>query len=285
MIRPRFALSLAFALSPLALQAEAANSLDGSQLMDRYAETQSVESELAFIEMKVFEPDAAPGEITKRRFLGLTQKDGQGGFSYLVRMVRPQDIEGLSVLTTVNGDDAVEQWLYLPAKGEPVRLAGASRSGSFLGSDFTFEDLVREVPGNHRYTRLPDGVAQGEQCAVVRATPEDGASSQYAYRDLYLDPNTFEVRKIEFFDASGAIIKELQAYEYRSPDVEGTTVRPRFAVMTNRETGTISVFKVLKSRLNFPLGSEWFDASKLATQSPADVNGLLVEIDVLGIQP
>lgn len=282
MIKPTFALSLAFTLAPVAAFADAAL-FSGKELMDRYAQTQTVDSELAFIELKTFETDTPTEEIVKRRFLAMTQKHGDGGYDYLIRMIRPKDVEGVSVLTNVHGQDELEQFIYLPAQGKIIELGGVGRDGNFLDTDFAYEDLVRETPGNFEYTRLDDAVAQGEICAVVQAKPTSGDISQYAYRNIYLDPESFEVRKIEFFSEGGdKPVKELQAYEYRSPDIDGSTVRPRFAVMTNLETGTISVFKVLKSRLGLEIDEQFFSSDYLPKMTEADVNGLLVEIDVLG---
>jgi len=282
MIKPLSVLSLAFLSASLSVHAEDkpfAN-LTGAELVDLYAKTQTVDSELAYIELKIFE-GAQPGkDVAKRRFLALTEKEG-GGFDYLIRLVRPEEVEGVSVLTNVDADDNVSQYIYLPAQGKPVQLAGAGRSGSFLGSDFAYEDLVREAPGNFDYERMDDAPAQGEECAVVRAYPKDDLASAYAYRDIFIDPTSYEIRKVVFYGESGEPVKELQAYEYRSPDVDGKTVRPRFAVMKNHETKTISVFKVLKSRLDLPLKHEYFDSDYLSQMTPADVNGLLSEIDVL----
>ncbi len=285
MTHPTFKLLLALLLIPLALLAEstpATADLDGPSLMKRYAETQTADSELAYIELKTFDTETPTDQIPRKRFLAITRKDGQGGYSYLVRLIYPLDVEGVSVLTNTNGRKNMEQFLYLPAQGEPLQLGGAGRSGNFLGSDFAYEDLIRETPAHFTYRRLDDALAQGEVCAVVEAVPAEGDESQYSRRVIYLDPESCEVRKIEFF-VNGEPLKELQAYEYRSPDINGKTVRPRFAVMTNLETGTISVFKVLKSRLNLELDDEYFTAAYLPKMTPADVNSLLSEIDVTSV--
>lgn len=282
MIKTTLTLSLALAITPIIAAADDIAAMDGPELIEQYVATQAVDTELAFIELKTFETETPTDEIIKKRFLALTEKTGDGSYDYLIRMIRPTDVEGVSVLTNVDGE-SIDQYLFLPAQGKPLKLSTAG-SGNFLGSDFAYEDLVRETPGNYVYTRMPDGVAQGEICAVVQARPAEDTDSQYAYRNIFLDPTTFEVRKIEFYDDEGDDLpaKELQAYEYESVNIDGKTVRPRFAVMTNLDTGTISVFKVLKSRLNIDIEDQLFEADNLANITPADVNGLLVEIDAIG---
>jgi len=282
MINPRFALSFVIATTMPLVEASVDDfaALTGAELIERYIDTQTVDSELAYIELKLFDQSNPGSDVVKRRLLALTEKNANG-FNYLIRLVRPVDVEGVSVLTTVESGKRIEQFLYLPAQGEAIRLANAGRSGSFLGSDFSYEDLVRETPGNFFYQRLADGEAQGEECAVVRATPKDSVDTQYRFRDIFLDPNSYEIRKIVFYGEDGEPTKELKAFEYRSPDIDGTTVRPRFAVMTNHETDTISVFKVLTSRLGLPIEDQLFDPSHFGNITPADVNALLSEIDVL----
>src|SRR5690606_36331821 len=211
MIKSAFAFILTILLLSLPANASDVSDLDGSQLMARYANTQTVDSELAYLELKSFETDTPAKDIIKKRFLTVTRKNGDGDYDYLVRIIEPLDVAGVSVLTNVKNSVA-EQYLFLPAQGKALKLGPAGNSGSFLGSDFAYEDLVRESAGSFDYKRLPDAMAQGEACAVIEARPAEGNESQYAYRKIFLDTNSFEVRKIEFFrEEGGKPVKELQA--------------------------------------------------------------------------
>lgn len=283
MTKPFTTLFWACVLAPMSLLGETtpqsgSERLTGPELIQQYVDSQTVDSELAYIELKTFETETPTDEVIKKRLLAVTQKNGEG-YDYLVRLMSPDDVAGVSVLTNVDGDNKMQQYLYLPARGEPLRLEAAGRSGNFLGSDFAYEDLVREAPANYHYVRMDDALAQGEVCAVIDARPIDVDDSLYSRRLIYLDPESYEVRKIEFYgDDEETPVKELQAYEYRSPDVDGKTVRPRFAVMTNLETGTISVFKVLKSRLNLEIDEIIFTPENLSQMSEADANDLLDQV-------
>jgi hypothetical protein len=59
----------------------------------------------------------------------------------LVRFTYPNDIAGTSFLVweRPSGDD--DRFLYLPALGRVRRISGAERQESFVGSDFTYEDI------------------------------------------------------------------------------------------------------------------------------------------------
>ena len=59
----------------------------------------------------------------------------------LVRFTYPNDIAGTGFLVweRPGGDD--DRFLYLPALGRVRRITGAERQESFVGSDFTYEDI------------------------------------------------------------------------------------------------------------------------------------------------
>ena len=53
----------------------------------------------------------------------------------------PRDIKGTAFLnfTHRTGDD--DQWLYLPALKRVKRISSRNKSGSFMGSEFAYEDI------------------------------------------------------------------------------------------------------------------------------------------------
>jgi hypothetical protein len=63
------------------------------------------------------------------------------GDRLLIRFTYPNDIRGTSFLVWEHpkGDD--ERFLYLPSLGRVRRIAGSETQESFVGSDFTYEDI------------------------------------------------------------------------------------------------------------------------------------------------
>ncbi len=72
----------------------------------------------------------------------------------------PRDIHGTALLThsKVEPDDD-DQWLYLPAVKQVKRISSSNRTGKFVSSEFSFEDLgSQEVGMNVRVIEAGDGV-------------------------------------------------------------------------------------------------------------------------------
>jgi hypothetical protein len=116
------------------------------------------------------------GRSRERALTILGMKGGQGrpvpGDRSLTRFTYPNDINGTGFLVWENpaGDD--ERFLYLPSLGRVRRIAGNETQDSFVGSDFTYEDIGGREFTDYDYTLLDEN---------ARWTAPDG-SVHAAYR-------------------------------------------------------------------------------------------------------
>jgi hypothetical protein len=250
-LSPRLVLA---ALCGLATSVHAAPEADAEAIIERFRATQSAESEMAFIRMQTL----LRGErVDERRFLAVYQENEDGSSDYLIRLVRPEDVEGVSVLADVDRDGAIDQSIFLPTVGKMRPLRGGAEAGAFLGSDFSYEDLLEEIPGTQNYVKREDAFVQGAPCYVVRATPRN-EDSQYGFRDLYIDQETSHLLRIDYYDRNAALIKQLNCYDYASTEVFGNSNRPHRTVMTNARKGTATIFTVIVGRIGQPVAPETF---------------------------
>jgi hypothetical protein len=275
----RIVLIFSFTLAIIPIAEAAKANPKGRKIIDKYLEVQDVDSELAFIRMNTYIPSGSESINKKQRFLAITKKNKTGTNSFMIRMVRPKNVEGVTFLANSNTDDTVNHYIYLPEIGNVTRIRSASKSGAFLGSDFTYEDLQREIPSNFKYERLSDQVVHGAECFTVRALPaSDSVESYYSHRDLFIEKKTYNLYKIDFYKAGGKLVKILETYEYGSSKVKGETVRPLDAVMTNKEKNTVTVFTVVESRLNLELEKELFTPEKIKQWTADEVRQLIFDV-------
>jgi len=80
------------------------------------------------------------------------------GDRLLVRFSYPNDIRGTSFLVWEHPNSDDERFLYLPSLGRVRRIAGAETQESFVGSDFTYEDIGGREFNDYTYAFAgPDG--------------------------------------------------------------------------------------------------------------------------------
>jgi hypothetical protein len=98
------------------------------------------------------------------------------GDRLLIRFNFPNDIRGTAFLVWEHPDSDDERFLYLPSLGRVRRIAGTETQESFVGSDFTYEDIGGREFEDYSYSFA--GPA-GENASW---TPVEGGAARPAWR-------------------------------------------------------------------------------------------------------
>ena len=152
----------------------------------------------------------------------------------LVVFDTPQDVRGTALLTHTFTDKDDDQWLFLPAVGRVKRIAGGSRSGPFMGSEFSFEDMGSQRVEKFTYNYLRTEALDGLDCHVLERYPTDKGSG-YSKQIAWLDKEHLRIQKVEYFDRRDALLKTLTASGYTLHNDRHW--RPGVMEMTNHQNG------------------------------------------------
>jgi len=155
------ALCLAFA-SPG--QAPPATGLTAEQVARRVQDRDTGRDSRAELRMKLFD---RRGRARERALTLLTLRRPEGDRS-LIRFTYPNDIRGTGFLVWEHPQQDDERFLYLPSLGRVRRIAGSEAQDSFVGSDFSYEDIGGREFDDYTYALLdenaswphPDGQAR-----------------------------------------------------------------------------------------------------------------------------
>ncbi len=127
----------------------------------------------------------------------------------------PKDVRGTALLTYSHKFKDDDQWLYLPAVTRVKRISSSNRSGSFMGSEFAFEDLgSREVEKyDSKFLREED--YKDQACFVVELYPKNNKSSGYIRIISWIDKGEYRVLKEEYYDKKNRLKKTLVISGYK----------------------------------------------------------------------
>ncbi len=157
------------------------------------------------------------GEESVRHFRTRTLEQIDDGDKSLSIFDRPADVRGTALLTYARkvGDD--DQWLYLPALKRVKRISSSNRSGSFVGSEFSYEDLSSQEVEKYTYRWLRDEPCPEVEallCWVIERFPVD-ENSGYTRQISWIDRGEYRPWKIDFYDRKNALLKTLTFADYR----------------------------------------------------------------------
>ncbi len=190
------------------------------------------------VKLKMVLRNAAGQEATRAlRISTLEKPDESVGDKSLVLFATPRDIEGTALLSHAKILDPDDQWLYLPALKRVKRISSSNKSGPFVGSEFAFEDFTAIELNKFNYSFAGVDVCGDLQCDVVERLPRY-ENSGYTKQIAWVDQTDFQIRKVEFYDRRGDLLKVLELNDYRKYD-NGVWRAHRLSmsnVQTNKQT-------------------------------------------------
>ena len=142
------------------------------------------------------------GSITERVMKMNLLEVPEDGDKSLIVFESPRDVRGVAVLSHAHKTGSDEQWLYLPALKRVKRVASKNRTGPFLGSEFSLEDLSFQEVEKYSYEYLRDEVLEGKDCDVIKRIP--------------LDPYSGYTKQIVWVSKMDPLIHQIHHYDRKS---------------------------------------------------------------------
>jgi outer membrane lipoprotein-sorting protein len=129
-----------------------------------------------------------------------------------IRVTAPAKEAGMGTLRLGSN-----MWNYLPSVERTIKIPPSLMLESWMGSDFTNDDLVRESSLVKDYDHRLDGEASegGDACYRIVATAKPNAPVVWGRIVLYARKSDAMPRREEYYDDKGRVAKVLTFEEFR----------------------------------------------------------------------
>jgi len=195
------------------------------------------------------------GQSRVREIKAYSKTEADGTDKQLLVFLSPADVRDTRFLTVdyeaAAKDD--EQYIYVPALRK-VRAIGASggdsKTGAFLGSDFSYADIGSLDRSGFDVKALGEDTINGRRYLRVEYASKGPATvKKYGYGKVvrWIDAENATSLQSEFYDASGKLVKRLQVKGQRL--VEGKYWEFESMEMQNLETGGKTAWVFVKTAI------------------------------------
>jgi len=173
------------------------------------------------------------GKKRERELTMLRRNFGPSGDQrYFVFFHAPADVRGVTFMVWKDPTKEDDRWIFIPSVKLVRRIAANDKRSSFVGSDFTYEDVSGRDAGDEAHELLRSGELDGRPCFVVESRPV--ASADYARRVSWIDRERWVPLKEEYFDAREEPVRVFTADEVEEIGGHWTVTR---RTMRNLQTG------------------------------------------------
>lgn len=173
----------------------------------------------------------------KTRQVIMKTKDYGDVTKKVIVFTSPKDVAGVGYLMFDYEEDS-DNWLYMPAMKKTKRIAssGTEAEGSFMGTDFTYEDMGERALSKDDYTLLGTETVNGVSCYKVKCQSKERTESD-PDRVVYIGTEDYLLYKCEYYDRHGSLHRVLTCSDIQYIDGFSCTKVMR---MENVQSGTWS---------------------------------------------
>lgn len=179
------------------------------------------EDQYARVNMRLINPQ---GKERKREMTLLRKNLGPGGEQrYYIYFHEPSDIKGTAFMVWKYPAREDDRWIFIPAIRLVRRIAADDKRSSFVGSDFTYEDVSGREVADETHRLLGEEVFNGRPVYRLESVPK--AKVDYARRISWIDRDRSLPLKEEYYDVRGELLRAFTADEVRDVGGHWTVTR------------------------------------------------------------
>ncbi len=192
----------------------------------------------------------------------------------IIFFLSPPDVRNTAYMS-FDWDDASKEddsWLYLPALQKVKRVAAGDKSGSFMGSDFTYSDINGIEIEDWDYTFAKEnGTWDGQEVWIVQGLPKPEAKEKvleetgYLKSLMWIRKDNFMLVKGKYWVKQGRKIKYFKAEEIKKVDDIWTAHTLTMVTTVKGKVEHSSVLKFSNVTYNVVVGDDSFTTRRMET--------------------
>ncbi len=205
-----------------------ANAQQASEIVQKAHEKMQGKSSRAEITMQIVRPNWQRS---------ISMKSWSMGEDYsLILITAPARDEGTAFLMREN-----EIWNWLPNVNRTIKMPPSMMSQSWMGSDFSNNDLVREssIVTDYTYKLLSDSTINGYECYRIEMTPKPEAPIVWSKVISFISKDDYLQLRAEYYDENSDLVRVMTGSEIA--ELDGRLLPTRMEMNPMKEQGQKTV--------------------------------------------
>lgn len=158
-----------------------------------------------------------------------------------------------------------EVWNWMPALERTIKLPPSMMSQSWMGTDFTNDDLVKEssIVEDYVHSLKDDTVIQGRDCYIIQMIPRPEAAIVWSKVIVCIDKKDFLELHSRFYDEDGKLVNIMNSYDIKL--MHDRIIPTRFEMIPADKKGQKTEMIYKSIIYNKPIDDNLFSVEKMKT--------------------
>lgn len=181
-------------------------------------------------------------------------RENKGLSSSCIKFLEPADVKGTGFLALETDSGTDDMYLFLPALGSARKISSSQKNGSFVGTDFTYNDMT--IIGGGKFNRDYDStvIKEDEDTYQLQLIPVND-DIDYKQVDIWIKKNSWYPLKLEFYNKKGELYKLL---EVKDVEKNNNYYTMKNLVMKDLDRGTSTEMVIDQIEYDLPLDDQIF---------------------------
>lgn len=156
-----------------------------------------------------------------------------------------------------------EMWNWIPNIERVIKIAPSMLGQSWMGSDFTNDDLINQssIVVDYDHTLLREESIDGEMTYVIDAKAKPDAPVVWSKVTLWVSKQHYLQRKAEFYDEFDELVNTMTTYDLRS--LGGRMLATRMQMEPADKPGHKTELITHDAQFNFEIGDDFFSQAQM----------------------
>ncbi|ELS9500772.1 outer membrane lipoprotein-sorting protein [Vibrio parahaemolyticus] len=156
-----------------------------------------------------------------------------------------------------------EMWNWVPSIERVIKIAPSMLSQSWMGSDFTNDDLINQssIVVDYQHALLGNDSFDGDKVWVIEATAKPDAPVVWNKVSLWISQSTYLQRKVEFYDEFDERVNVLTTYDVK--ELGGRKIATRMEMKPVDKPGNKTIFTTHQAQFDFDINDDFFSQQQM----------------------
>ncbi|MBM7035457.1 outer membrane lipoprotein-sorting protein [Vibrio sp. 188UL20-2] len=225
-------------------------SMDAKDIVERSDKQMRGDSSYSELTMNIVRPDWSRSMSMKSWTKGTDLS--------LVLVTAPAKDKGSASLKRQN-----EMWSWIPTIEKVIKIAPSMLGQSWMGSDFTNNDLINQssIVVDYTHEMVKEEEFDGDMSWVIDAIAKPDAPVVWSKVRMWISQETYLQRKVESYDEFDELVNTLNTYDIQ--EMGGRQIAVRMEMIPADKPGNKTEMITHASQFDFDIGDEFFSQSQM----------------------
>ncbi|MFM1876049.1 MAG: hypothetical protein RL266_1786 [Bacteroidota bacterium] len=156
-----------------------------------------------------------------------------------------------------------EIWNWMPSIERTIKLPPSMMMQSWMGTDFTNDDLVRESSTLNDYDQkiVGDSTILGRKCWKIQLDPKPNAPVVWGKLIVFIDQKDYIQLRSEMYDEDGSLINILNSYDIK--EMGGKLVAAKMEMVPVETPGNKTIMEFTSMEFDLPMDDDFFTPANM----------------------